>query len=1359
MQHSLDRGRAGFTLIETIGAVVIAAVLLAAAVPAVAHALRVREAEAVLKHDLHNAANVYEEAYLSERRYPDALALPLSPKVALDSQAVRGERVYVRLRHVPTGQLCVLDYSRSSPVARNRADCFAGGQARDTALALTPEPPPAPPSDTFAIVPPAGPPTPPNPLALANPSVESSGDQTGAPGAAMTHVYTVTNRSPVPRSFRFEAGSSNPAVVSSVTVGSAARVLEPNVPMSIPVSYAVAADALADASSVVPLRVVDEEDDRWGATGSFTFSTDLALASPSVVLVGGGERTLDAGEPFDVTWSLTNRTNAARVLLVAIEPSAAGHVEVLDAGGAGRVPFAPGQTRSITVRLRLSAASDGGTRSTVAVSATDVDAPAYRGAASVAVETRTILAAPTLTAPAARSADPGTSFTLTWLVRNESNVARSLLVSPTVEDAAHLDVVTSDGAGIQLVGRSQALPVTVTYRISAGAVAGRSSDVRLRVTDRASPDLQAAGSAAVTTNLVMANPAITGPPAQTAKPDEEFDVSWSVRNGTNAVRVLTLDPAVAGGGELTLVSSTGGGEVSFQPLETRVVGARYRVRSNSPAGASAAPALVVRDKLAPTYAARGSFGFTTAADYRAPALAAPADRSGDPGSTATGVFRLTNRSNLARTFSIVASSGNRAAVADPADPGPVTVPAFATVDVPTTASIPAGAYGFSQGAVVLSAADASAPAYSSTAQFSLSVNAVYLAPALTWRQARLVRPGAAVTDSATLVNRSNVPVQFCFAATVGAGTVAPGRVLTRPAVPVCRTLGPAGSAAGTSTVAVAAATSPDALAGWSNVLALTAVQGSPVPLSVTADLPVTAEQVLAPPAWIGLPTSPMFWDAGEERTLTYTFRNTSNDERSFCVAISSAEPGKVALVTASPVCGIRVGARDTVRVAHALRAAAPGTGLRVGAAVYDESAPELRADSAFYNVIRETRPTAVWDAPAPVFVRKWATFDGSRSWSPVGSPIVRYIWTWGLFMQRWDPAQGRFVYDPTWGTARDEVASAVVQRAYDLQGTFQVCLTVVDAAGRTSDPNCQPITTLRPTVARLAWRYRGWWSDRDWCLDVWWDNQCDPEHGNARWEVDLRPSLGDVAIKQAYAVFTVNLHNTDDPDRPATVTYAGNSGTTPRWGSYTFGQNHPEAVGKAQDGRWRVLSTAGTAAFGWPAAPDLANHPLVLNINLADATGIADSGPHWVPDDVWITLYVQDEHDRWTSASAYRNHDKGAWRRAYDTTMVAGSPPTADVSLELQESGKYLARGSGDSPDGRIVDSWWELTYEDLTSGGRGATWTTRAATLEVEPARCERITVTFAVKDDRGVVARGTGIVTGDGGRTCFDPGSGGTL
>jgi hypothetical protein len=214
-------------------------------------------------------------------------------------------------------------------------------------------------------------------------------------------------------------------------------------------------------------------------------------------------------------------------------------------------------------------------------------------------------------------------------------------------------------------------------------------------------------------------------------------------------------------------------------------------------------------------------------------------------------------------------------------------------------------------------------------------------------------------------------------------------------------------------------------------------------------------------------------------------------------------------------------------------------------------------------------------------------------------------------MHQWDASQGRFVYTGAWETARDEVGTPTVDRAYDLQGTFSVCLTVVDAAGRSSEPNCQPITTLRLTVARLAWRYRGWWTDQDWCLDVWWDNQCEAEHGNGRWEIDLRPSVGDVPIKAAYAVFRVKLHNTDDPDRPATVTYAGNAGTTPGWGSYTFGGDFPNAVARAQDGRWRVLSTTGTSAYGWPSSPNLADHPLVLNINLAKATGMFDGGPHW----------------------------------------------------------------------------------------------------------------------------------------------------
>lgn len=1349
-------GRAGFSLIQMIGALVIGGILLGIVTPVVAHAVRVRQAEAVLKNDLNNAVNLYEMAYLTERRYPEHSALQphLSPGIAVDSQAVNGERVYLRLRHVATGQLCALDYSRSSAVARNRADCYGGGQARDTALALTPETPPGAGADTFGIRPPEPPDSAGNELALASPSVENPPSQRAAPGSSLTQRFTVTNRSPIARTFRFEVGSSNPGLVAT-PAAPADLTLAPGVPADVQVSYRVAPDAIADASAVIPLRAVDAGDERWSATGSFVFSTELALAAPGVSVTGAGSRTETAGVDFDVTWQVTNRSNAARVLEVSLSAGDPTHVGVVSVSMAGRVPFGPGQVRMVSARLRLSAASDGGTRSQVLLRAEDAESPAYGAEASVSVETATVLAAPTIASPPSRSADPGVPFTLSWSVRNESNTTRAFQITPTVADPAHLEVVSTTGTGTQNIGRGQALSVSVTYRVKAGTVAGRTSLARLHAADRMAAEYESSGEVMVGTNTVLAAPGVAAPGPQSWKPGEEVVVTWTVRNESNADRVLVIDAASAGA-ELTLVSAVGAGEVAFAPFQSRTVSTRYRVRDESPAGARSSPTLGATDVAAPAHAARASFDFTTAPDIRPPSLVAPADRSADPGSITPGVFRLVNRSNMARTFALAAGSSDVSVVADPADPAQVGVGPFGSVDIRVDAVVAAGAVGYAVGGVTLRAVDAGEEQQASAAQFSVTVNPVHRSPTVTWAPRRTLTPGDGAVDSAVAVNRSNVPVQLCFAVRVEPGNVASGLVAgSGIVVPGCRSVGPAGSAGSAVTVPVEYSAQAEALAGWTNVLALAVSQSGSTVLPAAAELTVEADLVVRSPEWVRLPASPLFWDVGDERSLGYTLRNWTNAERTFCVAVTSADAAKLSPVSASPICGIRVGARDTARVAHVIRATGAGTGLRVDAFVYDEETIASRAEGGFYNVIRETRPTAVWDAPSPVYVRRWATFDGSRSWSPVGSPIVRYIWTWGLFMHRWDAAQGRFVYTGVWESAQDEVTTPSIERAYDLQGTFSVCLTVVDAAGRSSEPNCQPITTQRATVARLAWRYRGWWSERDWCLDVWWDNQCDPEHGNARWEIDLRPSLGDVPIKSAYAVFRVKLHNTDDPDRPATVTYSGNSGTTPGWGSYNFSSNYPEAVARAQDGRWRVLTTVGTSAYGWPASPNLANHPLVLNINLAKATGVFDGGPHWVPDDAWITLYVQDAHDRWTSVSAYRNHDKGQWRAAYDTTVAGDAPPVASVSITANEDGTYLAEGSGESASGRIVDSWWEISSEDVSGGGTSS-WTARGSTVRLEVSACERVTATYVVKDDQGKIGSGADFVSGDGGSGCFGAGGG---
>lgn len=1341
----LPTGRAGYSLVQLIGAVVIGAILFGLVTPAVGHAVRVRLAEGVLKNDLQNAVNLYEQAYLADRRYPEERALQdqLSPGISLDSAAVRGERVYLRLRHLPTGQLCSVDYSRSSPVARNRSDCYRGGQARDTALTLTPHSPDAPGTDTFRIPPPTPPDTADHGLRMRSPEVTNPADQTGAPGETLSQVFAVTNRSPLPRTFRFETGSSNPDVVRTLSEPEPVTLL-PGMPTDVRVTYTVDSGAMADAMSVIPLRAIDVADARWSATGSFSFTTGLSLVAPAVELAGPADRSVGAGTDFDLAWRVTNRSNAPRVLAVSIE-SDRRHVSVISIVPTGRVPFGAGETRIVTARMRVDPASDGGTRSSVIMRVHDAEAPSYASAARAGIATQTVLAAPLVTAPAAASGDPGGEVTLSWSVRNRSNTARSLHIAASVDDPSHLEMVSSSGVGTRTIARGAEVVVSVSYRVGKGSLAGRTSEARLNARDEAAPEFADVGTAPIATNLALRAPGVVGPGPQSAKPSEQFAVSWRVQNHSNSRRSLTVEPLA--GGDITVVGSDGAGEVSLAAFEVRAVTVRYQVRDGSLAGASTEPTLRVADTQALALSAAATFRFTTEADVRAPTLSPPADRRMNPGEVGSAVFRLVNRSNVPATFNLAARSNNLSVVGAAVGQTQVYVEPYAAVDVAVQGAVPAAAIGNSAASVELAAVDASG--VGATAAFGVSVNPVYLPPNLQWGGRRIIRPGASASDAAMVVNRSNVPVAMCFGIEVAAGSVAAGDVASLgPARPGCLELGPAGTPSAAADVAVAYVAVPQALAGRTNELVLTAYQqGVPSP-ATRADRTVEAELVLAAPEWHRLPASPLFWNAGEERALGYTLRNTANGERSFCVVITSGDTTRLAPVASDRVCGVRVSAYDTVRVVHSLRARGPGTALRVGAVAYDEQENSLRAEGEFYNAVRETRPSAVWDAPSPVYVRRWASFDATRSWSPVGTAIVRYVWTWGLFMQQWDPAQGRFVYTGKWEAATDDVSTPTLKRAYDVAGTYLVCLTVVDAAGRRSEPNCQSVSALRSTIARLAWRYRGWWTDQDFCLDVWWDNQCDAEHGNARWELDLRASEGDSPIKNAYALVRVNLHNTDDPNRPTTVSFASNAGTTPEWGSYSFGNDFPNAAGKPSAGLWRVLSTTGTSSRGWPAAPGLADHPLVLNVNLGKATGAFDTGPHWVPDGAWITLYVQDADGRWTSVTAYRNHDKGAWRAPYDTVVAAEGGPTAQVTVSPAGAG-FIATGTAESPDGRIVDAWWEV-YSVNTLTGEGPSWSSRGTTVELLPGLCERLTAWYVVKDDQGMTARASESVSGAEGKFC---------
>jgi hypothetical protein len=446
----------------------------------------------------------------------------------------------------------------------------------------------------------------------------------------------------------------------------------------------------------------------------------------------------------------------------------------------------------------------------------------------------------------------------------------------------------------------------------------------------------------------------------------------------------------------------------------------------------------------------------------------------------------------------------------------------------------------------------------------------------------------------------------------------------------------------------------------------------------------------------------------------------------FCVQVVSSEPDQLAPEPAGPFCGdvVGPGERGVVTLPFHARAASGGE-IAVEATVYDQAAPELFGRGAFQSVVRATRPVARWKVPAPAYVRKWLTFDASESHSPAGAEIVRYTWSWGLVWQRWDETQGRFVWGDA-STARDEVSTAVVRRAFDWDVPYEICLTVVDAAGRTSVPECQTVEVVRKTQARLSWRYRGWWRGNN-CIDVPWDSQCPTEHGNSRWEIDLGPSLGGVPIQRAYATVRVALHNTDDPNRPWSGTYSGNV-DVPAWSTYGFDDNWPMAAGSAQQGRWRVLDTDGTERFSWPR--NLEAHPLVQNVNLGAATGIYDTGPHWVPDDVWITLHVQDAHGEWTSMSGHHDHPRSDWRSRISRPYVEEGPQVW-IWADPAGAGSYRVSGEGESREGRIVSAEWTLVVRSAV--GSHDSYTMHGREFEVTLGMCEVATVYLKVRDDLG--------------------------
>jgi len=1314
------------------------------------------------------AANVdaYAQAQMSARaengRFSTQTELAaadfqFSDDVAISEVQVAADRLFLRIRSVRTGYSCALDFSPVTGAATNRKRCSA--DVSDPALAAPRGIAIVPGSEDTATV--ARPPATTRPVdgELLPPDVDDVAEVVLAPGSSRVVSFPILNRSASARTFAFATSSAHPGIVP-VPANPAAIHLGSSESAQVPVTVGVASGSLADEASDVELRAADTGDRAYTGAGQVRVRAALVLANPAVVAPAG--EIHDAGETFTVQYRVRNSTNAARVLRFSSSIPAGSSLGL--AGAVADQEFAALEERPVAVTYHLDPAADGGTQWSAQLIVNDRDAASFsQVSGAFQVTTRLVLVAPKVTGPGSVTQSPGEEFTLAWQVWNGSNAARDLMLTPA-GSSGDLVPVAPTGPFVQRLGRGQTATVSIKFRLAAGATCSSIYTATLVGQDAADPALSASAPGTVNTATVLAPPAIVGPAARSDQPGESFTATWQVSNRSNCARSIRIDAASQG--DVDVVSVSGGGVLQLQPFEQVGIQVGYRVKDLSLYQTESRPAVRASDQGDAALASAASFVETTALRLCPPTVTGPSGVPGQPQAPGTGAtvsFRVGNCSNATRTFALSAESTNGDAVPDPADPTSVTIPAFGALDLSFFYAVQPLAAGGAISDVALRASDTDRPDLTGGRGFRVLVATIINAPSFAGYSDRSILPGQSAPGAAALTSRSNIPVDYCFGVSVGAGDAPAGAVVAPdPVSPACIRVGPYASVQVSSVVSVVGSAEHPR----TNQVTVRAFDAARPWIEVGQSFQVTVGLVLASPGLRVPPTPPAInWMVGQERTLDYRVLNSSNASRELCLTVSP--PDNVLVAVAPGAICQTVGARQEMVFSHTLRGSSAGE-VTVNAVAVDRLAPAYRADGAFEGKVVDAKPVAVWTVPSPVYVRKWAEFDAGRSYSPVGARIAKYIWTWGLFNQQWNGV--RFVAGGS-GVSTDELATPTTRRAWDLRGTFEVCLVVEDETGRRSDPNCGAVATLLETRARLSFRYRGWWYEpSDWCLDVPWANDCPVSHGNARWEILLNQSQGDVPIKRAWASFRVTFWQTDD-EFAQTFQYEGNVQTPAYsypWKSgpqnYDFFSDVQKATGSVQAAAWRVLDTDGTGASGWPRAPDLSVHPLVLNANLGDATGLIDGGPHWVPDAVWLTLFVEDAYGNITQQAGYLDHKRSEWKgeecingsggffctRGYERLVPPQAVPVVTMQQVDLGDWRYRFTGTGDSPDGRIVASWWEVTTSPVdVNSGSPTTEVYSGDSIELQAEACEIVTVSLVYVDDRGQRGTAAGEVV-RGGREC---------
>lgn len=596
-------------------------------------------------------------------------------------------------------------------------------------------------------------------LVLMAPAVVAPAAETRDAGETFGVVYQVTNRTNASRELDFASVVTGPDMVLAGSAPAVQR-FAPGETRAIAVTYRL--DPASDGGTVSRAALVarDQAAPSYQTTsGDFAVTTRLVLAAPTVT--APADRALSPGSPLNVAFAVTNNSNAARSF--SIVPSAGGNLTIVSSTNTGTQTIPRGATITVRVRYRLSDPSVGATVSDASLVATDLGAPAYATAQTFRVTTNTILLAPAMTAPAARTASPSEVFDASWTVTNRSNVARTIAISA----AAGGDVVAvaATPAGGVLFAPYETRTISTRNTTSATATAGTVSRPELYATDAGVGGTMQ--SFPVTTNTVLAAPTVSNLGPATGDPGTSLTRIFRITNNSNTSRTFRL----AGTSTNTGAALDPGdpANITIPAYDFREVSLPVSVYNRALGGSTSSVQLQATDTGSGALVGTGSFGFTTNTVLLAPALTNPANAAGNPGQTLTAGYTLTNRSNVARTFSLLASSSSARTVYDPADPATITVPAYESRAIGHDYRFHVQAIGTTQSTVGVRATDTGATALNGTGSFTATTNTVLLPPATTAPAARNENPNASFRVTTwTVTNRSNVARTITLSA--GGGT-------------------------------------------------------------------------------------------------------------------------------------------------------------------------------------------------------------------------------------------------------------------------------------------------------------------------------------------------------------------------------------------------------------------------------------------------------------------------------------------------------------------------------------------------------------------------------------------------------------